>query len=49
MPFGSMKEHAEGLTLAPGLPLSALVCYDSPARLEGTNGVRADMFALDGH
>jgi len=48
LPFGSMKEHAEGLTLAPGEPLSALVCYDSPARLEGANGVVADVFGLDG-
>jgi hypothetical protein len=48
VPFGITNEHAEGLTLTPGVPLSALVCYDSPVRLAGANGVLADVFGLDG-
>ena len=49
VPFGIGKDHAEGLTLVPGEPLAAMVCYDSPARIGSLkhNEVRADLFALD--
>jgi hypothetical protein len=48
VPFGVGKDHAEGMTLIRGDPLSVLVCYDSPgsARLVGSDGVRADVFVL---
>jgi Protein of unknown function (DUF3616) len=48
VPFGVGKDHAEGMTLIRGDPLSVLVCYDSPgrARLVGSDGVRADVFVV---
>jgi Protein of unknown function (DUF3616) len=50
VPSGVGKDHAEGMTLIRSDPLSVLVCYDSPdtARIVGTDGVRADVFVLEG-
>ena len=54
VPFGAGRDrgrdHAEGLALTgeAGGELRAMICYDSPtgARLDGEDGVRADVFAL---
>jgi hypothetical protein len=45
VPFGITKDHAEGLSLASDAPLSVLVCYDSPSRVNG-NETRADVFEI---
>jgi len=49
VPFGTTKDHAEGLSIMTEDPLSVMVCYDSPAdsRLEG-HGVKVDVFAIEG-
>jgi len=50
VPFGVTKDHAEGLTVVTRMPLSVLVCYDSPAdtRIDGADkdGVKADVFVV---
>ncbi len=49
MPFGVRKDHADGLTIITQMPLSVLVCDDSPdkTRIDVPNqdGVKADVFA----
>ena len=47
VPFGETTDHAEGLSVVAGNPLSVMVCYDSPAkaRIEGS-GVKADVFTV---
>ena len=49
LPFGIGDDHAEGMTVIAD-PLSAMVCYDSPAdaRVVGVDrdGVKADVFRL---
>ena len=48
VPFGVKRDHAEGLSLAADVPLSVLVCYDSPAatRIDG-NRVTVDTFLVE--
>jgi len=49
VPFGENADHAEGMSLVD-LPLSAMVCYDSPSkdRVKGDDkdGVQVDIFRL---
>ncbi len=51
IPYGNGDDHAEGMTLFPGIAQtgSILVVYDSPAaaRLLGVGDVVADVFKLD--
>ncbi len=46
VPFGDRKDHAEGLSIVTRSPLTVLVSYDSPSRLDGADksGVVADIF-----
>jgi hypothetical protein len=46
VPFGDKTDHAEGLSIVTRAPLSVLVSYDSPSRLDGVDksGVVADIF-----
>ena len=48
VPFGTKKDHAEGLSRVTDNPLSVLVCYDSPSRIQGAtkNEVEVDIFAI---
>lgn len=47
VPYGHLKDHAEGLSIASVDPLRVMVCYDSPAPTRiSKNDVRADVFAV---
>ena len=48
VPFGEKADHAEGLSIVTRSPLTVLVSYDSPLRLDGSDksGVVADIFEV---